>query len=49
MLLSDWQELVALGEAVGVENKGLSSDMIASLPRSSYVADQHASSSCDEQ
>eukprot|EP00246_Nothoceros_aenigmaticus_P001869 TRINITY_DN12559_c0_g1_i1.p1 TRINITY_DN12559_c0_g1~~TRINITY_DN12559_c0_g1_i1.p1 ORF type:complete len:329 (-),score=95.42 TRINITY_DN12559_c0_g1_i1:353-1339(-) len=44
-----YEELVALGEAVGVENKGLSSDMIASLPSSSFVADPSASSSCDEQ
>lgn len=32
------QELVALGEVVGTENRGLSADTIASLPSVNYKA-----------
>lgn len=33
-----FQELVALGEAVGTESRGLTADTIASLPSVSYKA-----------
>lgn len=33
------QELVALGEVVGTESRGLSSDTIAALPSRSYKAE----------
>ena len=33
------QELVALGEVVGTESRGLSADMIASLPSVNYKAE----------
>ena len=31
-----WQELIALGEIVGTESRGLSADTIASLPSTNY-------------
>ncbi|XP_042386532.1 E3 ubiquitin ligase BIG BROTHER-related-like [Zingiber officinale] len=34
-----YEELVALGEVVGTENRGLSSDTIAALPSRSYKAE----------
>ncbi|KAG6557985.1 hypothetical protein Mapa_000164 [Marchantia paleacea] len=44
-----YEELVALGEAVGTQNKGLSSEAIAALPTSSYVPDKRSSSCGTEQ
>ncbi|RRT51019.1 hypothetical protein B296_00051359 [Ensete ventricosum] len=34
-----YEELVALGEVVGTESRGLSADMIASLPSVNYKAE----------
>ncbi|KAL2631524.1 hypothetical protein R1flu_016210 [Riccia fluitans] len=44
-----YEELVALGEAVGTQNKGLASEAISALPTSSYVTDKRSSGCGTEQ
>ncbi|KAL3689400.1 hypothetical protein R1sor_015709 [Riccia sorocarpa] len=44
-----YEELVALGEAVGTQNKGLASEAISALPTSSYVVDKRSSGCGTEQ
>jgi E3 ubiquitin-protein ligase BIG BROTHER-like protein len=48
-LLFEIQELIALGEAVGTESKGLSVQAISALPGSSYVPVQQDGSNDQEQ
>jgi len=43
------QELLALGDAVGTESKGLSVQAISALPGSSYVPDLQDGTSGQEQ
>lgn len=42
-----YEELLALGEVVGTESRGLSADDIASLPSFSYETEKNADASCD--
>ncbi|XP_047321300.1 E3 ubiquitin ligase BIG BROTHER-related-like [Impatiens glandulifera] len=42
-----YEELLALGEVVGTESRGLSADVIASLPSFSYKTAKNADASCD--
>lgn len=42
-----YEELIALGEAVGTESRGLSADTIASLPSASYKKQKTQDASCD--
>lgn len=50
-MLQSFQELLALGEVVGTESKGLSTDNIASLPSVNYKkgTDQYGSNDSYEQ
>lgn len=43
-----YEELVALGEVVGTESKGLEPDAISSLPLSKYVQQSPSSSTCEQ-
>ncbi|XP_010261280.1 PREDICTED: E3 ubiquitin ligase BIG BROTHER-related [Nelumbo nucifera] len=43
-----YEELLALGEVVGTESRGLSADMIASLPSVSYNAQSNQDGSTDQ-
>eukprot|EP01018_Ginkgo_biloba_P037316 Gb_14992 [translate_table: standard] len=43
-----YEELVALGEVVGTQSRGLAPDLIASLPLSKYVVQSPSSSNCDQ-
>lgn len=43
------QELIALGEAVGTESRGLSTEAIAALPRFNYALDSKDDSTSAEQ
>jgi hypothetical protein len=43
------QELLALGDAVGTESKGLSVQAISALPGSSYLPDLQEGTSGQEQ
>lgn len=47
MMVSLHQELIALSDVVGTESRGLSADMIASLPSINYKAQSTADDNID--
>lgn len=48
VMVKSYQELLALGEVVGTESRGLSADMIASLPSINYKAQSTTDENIDQ-